>query len=289
MTEADLLAVFSAFAGAVAALLAKRLLGSIQSSKFVGPNFLIIFAMLLPLAPFVFHFDATSRSVALLSAIIAIDIAANWALFESIRRADLAQVVPALGLVPVFAIAVAVVIFPADADALRILFALAVVLGTVTLQVIDTRALTRSASSPTGHRAYGAIAIALGSSLAFGISANLSKLLLDASSDMTNPYTLYFLRAAGIGAVMTLYARGFSAVRHHVAPIAARATFVILQWLTFLTAIRAADVISVTTLANLTPVLAGIGSALFLKEQWNWRRTSAVALAFVGSAALLAR
>ncbi len=226
----------------------------------------------------------------LIVAIIIIDIGANWALFESIRRADLAVVVPALGLIPVFAIAVAVVLFPADADPVRILLAIIVVAATISLQVIDTRRLRR-ASSGTGHAHahYLPIAIALGSSAAFGLSSNLSKLLLDPDRAMTNPYTLYFVRAAGIGVTMTLIGRGFSAVRGYLRKISLRAIFVILQWLCFLTAIGRSDVISVTTLANLTPVLAGIGSAVVLGEEWNWRRTAAVAVAFTGSAALLAR
>lgn len=288
MTGADLLAVGSAVFGAVAALLAKRLLGAIPSARLVGPNFLIIFALLAPFAPLAFRFEASSRSVTLIVAIIIIDIGANWALFESIRRADLAVVVPALGLIPVFAIAVAVVLFPADADLVRILLAMTVVAATISLQVIDTRRLSGK-SSRKDHSHYLPIAIALGSSAAFGVSSNLSKLLLDPDKAMTNPYTLYFVRAAGIGITMTLIGRGFSAVRGYVKKIGLRAIFVILQWLCFLTAIGRSDVISVTTLANLTPVLAGVGSAVILGEQWNWRRTAAVGVAFVGSAALLAR
>lgn len=287
MISPDLLAVGSAAFGAIAALLAKRLLGDIPSSRLVGPNFLIIFALMVPFALIGFRFQPSTRSIALMAGIILIDIGANWALFESIRRADLAEVIPALGLVPVFAIAVAVVVFPADADPWRILLALVVVAATLSLQIIDARRL-RWASNQRGISHYLPIVIALASSAAFGVSANLSKLLLEPPAP-TNPYTLYFIRAAGIGIAMTLVARGFRAVRGYVAKIGARATFVILQWLCFLTAIGRSDVISVTTLANLTPVLAGIGSAVILGEEWTWRRSAAVAVAFLGSAALLAR
>lgn len=287
------LAVISAVCGAAAAILAKRLLGKTESWLLLGPNFLIIAVLMTPAAPLLFRFSASAGHIELLGAVIAIDLLANLALFSAIRTGSLGWVLPAASLVPAFALIAAVPLFPSQVQFPVVAAALVVIISVFFLQASDHLSggeaepgSTPGRRSPNGGRL--ALAYALASAALFGISSNLSKLLLQGHHAATNPFSLYFLRAWGIGIIAALVVGRRAGFRFGLplGSVTVRAVFVIAQWLLFLTALQKGNIVAVSAAANTIPVFSLAGAWLFLGERLTRRRVLA-ALGATGGVGLL--
>jgi drug/metabolite transporter (DMT)-like permease len=287
------LAVISAACGAAAAILAKRLLGRTESWLLLGPNFLIIAVLMTPAAPFAFRFSASAGHIGLLGAVIAIDLLANLALFAAIRTGSLGWVLPAASLVPAFALLAAVPLFPSQVQFPVVAAALIVITSVFFLQATDPLPGGEADTSPPpGQRspkgARVALAYALASAALFGISSNLAKLLLQGHQAATNPFSLYFLRAWGIGITAALVVGSRVGFRFGLplGSVTIRAVFVIGQWLLFLTALQKGNIVAVSAAANTIPVFSLAGAWFFLGERLTRRRVLA-ALGATGGVGLL--
>jgi uncharacterized membrane protein len=259
----ELLAAFSAFAGAVAAVLARRILTRTSSAELLGLNFAVIAVTMLPFAPFVMQLDVTGRNVWYLAAIIVVDAAANFALFEAIRRSPLAAALPTLALVPAFSLLFAFWFFPNDLSGLIVVGAINGIALIAFLQhrsaKTDNPKSNDEPDQPAPQSRTPAVAVALLAAMLFGLTANLSKVLL--AETTTNPFGLYWVRAIGIAAIGLLIARP-ARPSQLLQPIFRRGVWVIAQWISFLAALGAGSIVAVTTLAYMLPVW-GVGLAYF--------------------------
>ena len=285
----ELLASFSALAGAVAAVLARQILTRTSSAQLLGINFAVIAVTMAPFAPFAMQIDVSARFGWYLAGIAVLDAGANLALFEAIRRSQLAAALPTLALVPAFSLLFAVWFFPADVRALPILGA---AIGIALIAFLQLRSPNpynqgENYSKPPESRTRSrgpAVAIALVAALLFGLTANMSKVLLEDSD--TNPFGLYWIRAIGIAAIGLLVARP-SSPRELLRPLFVRGIFVIAQWLAFFAALGAGSIVSVTTLANMLPIW-GVGLAYFWLSERPQRVEVVAALAAVANAGFMA-
>jgi drug/metabolite transporter (DMT)-like permease len=216
-----------------------------------------------PGGPFVFRFSASAEHLELLGAVIAIDLIANLALFSAIRTGSLGWVLPAASLVPAFALLAAVPLFPGQIQFAVVAGALIVVASVFLLQATDRfPAGEAQADLPPADRSPNrkpvALTCALASAALFGVSSNLSKLLLQGHDAATNPFSLYFLRAWGIGMVagFVVGSRAGFGFRLPLRAVTIRAVFVIGQWLLFLTALQTGNIVAVSAAANTTPVFS---------------------------------
>lgn len=249
--NALLLALLSALGGALANLQARSLLRQTSLREIFGLNFALIFALLLPFAPFYFSLDVSPVALGWLALAIGLDAAANYAYFQAFARLDALTASTLLALSPFFTL-LAAPLLRASTPPPSLLQALGVVLcgGAVW-------GLLRAQSSPPDvplQPPRPALGYPLAAAVLFGLSLYPTQHLF--ATGWTNPPTYYLVRAA----VIALMAWPLSRPRWHSLPpdlwrgLILRAAVVVGQWLTLLYALAGAAPAVVKALADTSPL-----------------------------------
>lgn len=267
LSQALWLSLASAFSGAISALLAKYVLRFAETRRYLTVNFIILFVLLIPLAPFNFALQWTVPALLLMLLASCIDGLGNFYYFRAFEQTDAGTASALLSLGPIFTLALAL-LFPTLLSAPLNLANLAGVLVTVGGVIVLNQALRnhREAQTPAAplHRRLFA---PLMSSLLFGLNVYLVKHILNAG--IANPFTYYFVRLF-IVAVMSYFAwrPDLSWVTlPRLGVIAGRAVFVIAKWLIYLHAVDLGNPALVKSASEVSPLFVVGLSALFLNER----------------------
>ncbi|MGB9897648.1 EamA family transporter [Thermanaerothrix sp.] len=283
--NALLLALLSALGGALANLMARSILRQTSLRAIFGLNFALIFAWLLPFAPFYFSLAVSPPALGWLALAIGLDAAANYAYFQSFAHLDALTASTLLALSPFFTLLAAPFLSPI-APPLGWFQILGVVLcGGAVLVLTQAQNAATSLLHARPHPAPSALAYPLVAAALFGLSLYPTQHLFAAG--YTNPPTYYLIRAA----VIALLAWPLSRPRWHGLPaglvrrLALRAAVVIAQWLVLLYALEGAAPAVVKALADTSPLFV-LGLSLWRGEKPT--RTQVLsALAVVLGVALL--
>ena len=266
LMDANWVAILSAGAGGIAALLARRMMRLAPTRDMISVNFGLIFLMLLPVAPFFWYFKFSWLAVVLFLLATLIDVAANIFYYLTFEKLPAVTASAVMALSPLAALALQ----PWLTSGFRL--SLVNVLGII-LVVGGLILLARGGPNGKGvevktrHLAYPLLA-----ALLFGVNVFPVRMLI--ANQWTNPYSFYLLRALLIAALTGLVLRpqlgwlnGLRAVK-----IGGRLLFVIAQWLLLLTALEKGSPAVVKTLADTSPlfVLALSGAVLGEKvSKWQ--------------------
>lgn len=273
--DANWMAVVSAFSGGIANLLARRLVRAAPARDLVSVNFGLMTLMLLPAAPWFWHFDANWQAVGIFTLAALVDAAANVLYFKSFEALPAVTASSILALSPLFSL----IFWPWLApDAVLSAWNAVGISLAVTGLVLLARPGRGLAADPRERRwKLSAIAYPLLAALLFGVNIYPVRTLL--VNEWANPYTYYLLRAPVIAAAtwLTLRPRLDWVNTKRVGLTAGRLVFVIGQWLLLLTALQAGSPAVVKALADSSPLFVLLLSGLVLKEKvGKWQAAGAL-------------
>jgi drug/metabolite transporter (DMT)-like permease len=278
--DANWMAILSAGSGGAAALLARRFMNFTNSRNLVSLNFGLLFLMMLPAAPFFWHFELTWQAGSLFLITAMVDAAANYFYFKSFESLQAVTASAILALSPLAALAVQ--LLTGDGFHLGWINAggiLCVVAGLVLLaqrKYPDER-VDFGKDFSLWYLAYPAAAAVL-----FGVNVFPTRTLM--VSGWTNPYTYYWLRSLVVAVTTGLILRPNLSwlTRQRTAGLAGRLVFVIAQWLLLLTALERGNPAVVKALADTSPLFVLILSAFVLSEKPSLQQGIGVLLTGIG-------
>ena len=274
----SIIALLSAFFGAIANILARTLLSKFKSRDILGINFLIFSATLVVFSPFYYTFNISVLSIFLLIEIVLIDLCANYFYFKSFEKSEASIVTPLLSLSPGFAFVFSWLIIGEKISLSQLFIAISIIV----LVIFFT------SDFKSGHKiSKKSILCCILSSLLFGLSSIPTKTLLTKLA-VTNPYTLYMLRSTLIGIIALMFisrTRKRITMKHYKI-IFVRGLFVIAQWILLYSALSTGSIGVSLTLANITPIFVFILGAIFLKEKPTIKKALTAILVLVLSISL---
>ncbi|MBI4262643.1 DMT family transporter [Candidatus Uhrbacteria bacterium] len=268
-----IIAIVSAFFGAIATVLARVLLKELQSKDILAINFFTMGAVLLLLSPLFYHFEPTPIVMALIIIIAFIDTAANYFLFKTFEKTDASVASPLLSLAPAFTFFFSW-IFLSDITNIRsFVFSIAIMVLIIIFSIdFSNFSVFKQAT----------LWPAVLSSILFGVSAIPSKYLLSTLHAINAP-TLYMFRAGFIAIFAVLLFRftitNISITQYRV--IFFRGLIVIAQWILLYYALSRGNAGVTITLGNITPVFVFFFSTLFLREKPTMKKFTAAILVLV--------
>ncbi|MBF0180272.1 MAG: DMT family transporter [Magnetococcales bacterium] len=262
-----ILAIASAFFGALSNILAKTILKDVTAKDILGVNFLIMTGIMALLSPAFFEINGSlSVVIPLVVLISVVDFFANYFFFKSFEKSDVSVVTPMLALAPGFTFLFAWLFLGESVTWMQLILSIGVVAGIVAFSA-DFSKLRESLDNT--------LLPAITASLLFGFSAIPSKYLL--SHGMMNAPTLYELRGAiiGLSAIM-IFGSGINQLTaSHFRKILVRGVFVIVQWLLLYFALTNGKSGVTLTLGNITPIFVFLLGVLFLKESITKKKLAA--------------
>lgn len=256
-------AIISAIIAGGAAVLARKLLFKIKAMDYMVINFLVMGGMLAIFSPWFFRFDLSWASLGNLFLVIAIDLAGNYLYFKTLENTEASVAVPLLSLAPVFTFLVGFLWLQEIVSAATIFFSAAIIVSLVffSIDLKNFKVFNKHTLIP-----------ALLSSLAFGVSAIPSKILLH-QLHATNGASLYMVRAVAIAAVGFLCGGSVRQVTSsQFFGVVARGVFVIGQYLLLYYALAHTVAGVAVTLENTAPVFAFVFAVVFLKEKTTFKK-----------------
>jgi drug/metabolite transporter (DMT)-like permease len=265
-----LIAIGSAFFGALANLLARTLLKNTKSQDIFWFNFVIMGITLALLSPMFYFFKATPTSMAVLVGVALIDTLANIAYFRSFEKLEAGIASPVLSLAPAVTFILGFLVLNETVPLRTMLISLGIIFAVVIIS-LNRKDLKNLKSSGLKY--------ALFASLLFGISAIPSKYLLVTMGAINAP-TLYMFRAGYIASFSLLFFKpkipNIEISQFRI--LFVRSVFVIIQWLLLYEALTLGSTGVSVTLANVTPVFTFILAAIFLRERITLKKILASAL-----------
>lgn len=260
--DANWLAILSSGSGGAAALLARRLVKLTTPRDLVSVNFGLMFLMLLPAAPFFWHFQFSNRALAIFFLSAVLDALANIFYFYSFERLPAVNAAAVLALSPLFTL----VLQPLfrSSSPLNLINILGI--GLVVAGLILLAGIQNSKAEDLKKRWMNLVFPLLAAAL-FGVNVYPTQVLL--VNGWTNPYTYYLLRAAVVTLVATVVLRprlnwiNWRATGR----ITGRLVFVIAQWLLLLAALTRGNPAAVKTLADTSPLFVAAFSGMMLQEK----------------------
>lgn len=265
-----LIAVASAFLGAIATILARTLLRNVRTQDILAVNFFIMAIVLLLLSPLFYTFQASALTMGLVLLIALIDTAANYFFFKTFEQTDASVASPLLSLAPAFTFFFSW-IFLSDAPRVSSILASLAILLLILVFSIDF----------SNFSAFKRVTLwpAIISSILFGASSIPAKYLLNNLQAINAP-TLYMFRAGFIALfAVLLFNFSVSALStNQIRIIFFRGLIVISQWILLYYALTLGSAGSVVTLGNITPIFVFLLSILFLKEKPTVKKILCAAL-----------
>ncbi|MBF8273532.1 MAG: Membrane protein containing DUF6, transrane [Magnetococcales bacterium] len=266
-------AIFSAFFGALANLLAKTILRDVKAKDILGINFLIMTGVMSILSPSFFFIGEDLLIILPLIVLIAfVDYFANYFFFKAFEKSDVSIATPMLALAPGFTFFFSWMFLDDTAPFAQLLLCIGVSLGIIIFST-DFSRLKESRDNT--------LIPALTSSLLFGFSAIPSKYLL--ANGFLNAPTLYELRGGLIGltAIMFLGSGIGQLTAFHFRMILIRGIVVIIQWLLLYQSLTQGSAGVSYTLGNITPIFVFVLSFIFLNERFTIKKGAATLLVLV--------
>jgi len=254
-----LIAIVSAFFGAVATVLARTLLKDLRSKDILAINFFTMGIVLLLLSPLFYKFDPTPIAMGLIVLIALIDTAANYFFFKTFEKTEASIASPLLSLAPVFTFFFGWVFLSDITNWRSFVFSIAIMVLIIIFSIDSSNfsAFKQSTLWP-----------AVLSSILFGVSAIPSKYLLTTLHAVNAP-TLYMFRAGFIAIFVVLLFRftitNISITQYRI--IFFRGLIVIAQWILLYYALSRGNAGVTITLGNITPVFVFFLSIIFLREK----------------------
>lgn len=276
-----LLGTCSAFFGAITNVLAKKVVGFAGTRDYISINFITIFLLILPLAPFLFMLDRSLLGIFLVVLAALMDGIANYLYFRAFEITDTVIASSLLSLSPLFTLAVLPLIDPQNTalNLFSITGILAIVAGVIILNLEPWQPAARRTPGNFNSRK---IIFPLLSSLIFGVNIYLIKYIF--TQNFTNPYTYYLLRALIIAsASFFLFKPGLSWVNwKNIRTIAGRAIAVIGKWMLLLYAIDFGNPPIIKTLSETSSLFVIPLAVIFLKEKIDRRKIGGALLTLIG-------
>lgn len=268
-----LIAIISAFLGAIATVLARTLLKDLKTKDILAINFFTMGSVLLLLSPLFYHFEPTLIAMILLILIALIDTAANYFFFKTFEKTEASIASPLLSLAPVVTFFFGWILL-GDIPSVRSMFLSICILILIIIFSTDFSRFQEFKKATLWP--------AILSSILFGLSAIPSKYLLT-SLDAINAPTLYMFRA-GFIAIFSILLFQFTVTNISVKQyriIFFRGLVVISQWILLYYALSMGSAGVAITLGNITPIFVFIMGILFLREKPTLKKLLAAALILV--------
>lgn len=258
------IAIASALFAAIANVLARVLLKGLKAKNIVGINFLTMAATLLVLSPLFYKFEATPKSMVLLTMVAIIDTLGNYFYFKTFEKSEASVATPILSIAPVVTFALGWVFLDDAVSIFTFALSLAIV-GLIIWFSYDKDSFHQFKKDT--------LKPALAAAFLFGISAIPAKMLLT-GGEIINAPTLYMYRAALI-ALFSLFFFNFqikdiSLKQYRL--IFVRGLFVIAQYLLLYYALARGSAGVTVTLGNITPIFVFILGVLFLSEKLTYKK-----------------
>lgn len=267
------IAIFSAFLGAIANIVARTLLRDLRTQDILGINFLTMGATLLLISPWFYFFQPSLLVIGLVVVIGLIDTGANYFYFKTFEKTEASIATPLLSLAPVVTFFFGWLALGESSSFFTTLIAAAII--ALTIYVSTNFSQLKTFNTQT-------LLPAVIASFLFGISAIPAKYLLDTLHAVNAP-TLYMFRA-GVISLFTLLLFGFPLLRistRQYRIIFFRGLIVISQWVLFYFALSRGNAGVTLTLGNITPIFVLFLSILFLREKPTFRKVLAAVCIFM--------
>ncbi len=265
-----LIAILSAFFGAISNVWTKPLLRDIPTKDLIKWSFLTHGMLLLIVSPFFFYFQPSASSIGLLVLIAFIDWVANYCFFKTFEKAEASVAVPLLSLSPAFTFFFSWMFIGEVVSARTYILAVAII---ILIAIFST-----DFSNFKKFRG-DTLLPALTASLLFGISAIPSKMLLT-QMHAVNPLTLFMLRAFLIAFFAFCFLREKMApiTKRQYGSIMGRSVLIILSWVLLYLSFEKGSAGVALTLGNITPIFVFILSMIFLHEKPTVKKVIAAGL-----------
>jgi|GEM_PF-6195755 EamA-like transporter family. len=268
------LPLVAALLGAVADVVAKRLLGDMDTDSFLVLSFAWISVLVAPLAFLSFELSRLGAAIPMLGLIFSLDALANLLYFRALKVQEASRLAVFGGTAPVFTLLAATVFLPSHLNpaAVTVVAAVATAVYVVNLDGLDPLDPLRRMVERRNYEA-------LLSAVLFGVSALPTRHVLSEMA-VTNPETLYWMRGLVIGGVLlaVLRPRVAEIKRFSVVAVGARAVLVTGYWLALLHSISQSNLVTSVALSRTTPVFTLIMGWLALDEEMTAPKLCAVVL-----------
>ncbi|MEJ5200806.1 MAG: DMT family transporter [Anaerolineales bacterium] len=255
----------SAFFGALTSFLARQIMTVVKARDFLTINFLLLFATLLPFAPFGFQISWKSRAIVFITLAAMIDALGNYLFFKSFELNNVVTASTLIGLSPMFTLLLAPILLPhgTKLQFQQILGVVIIVAGITLLSHHSTHAnsITTSVKDQLKWKIFP-----ISTALVFGANIYLIKYLFD--HQYTNPYSYYLIRVLIIALITHLVLKpNYKWVKPKNLQITWwRAFCVLAQWILLLYAIAIGDPAIVKAIADSSPLFVLLLAVLFKKE-----------------------
>jgi len=273
-----LLAILSAFFGAISDIMARTILKNINTNiqkqedhkikaqDILGLNFLIMTGTLAILSPCFFQIDVKANTMFGMSTTIPIvifvsllDLVANYYYFKSFENCEVSIATPILSLSPGFVFILSWIFLGDSFNIIQFFIALCIIFGVILLSMekINNEAIN------TSNKLYPPII----ASVLFALSAIPTKYLL--VNNLINAPTLYEIRGGIIGLFAIMYfGSGIEKLNNnHFKHLFIRSIFVIIQWICLYLSLSLGNAGISITLSRITPVFALIIGITLLTEK----------------------
>lgn len=263
------LALGSAISGAIANLLARRIVREVRARDMVAVNFLLMTLMLLPGLPWFWHVDWSNGLILRIAIAVLIDSAGNILYFYTFEHLEPVVASAMLSISPLLGLFVAP-FFTGAVGAIGFGQVLGVFLITGGLYTLALQPL-RTALSNGGEWSVKQWLIYIGTPILAALLFTISIFIMraDLASGVVNSYSYYLIRAPFIALLTAFITRPNLA---WVAPrsiliTSERMVFVLAQWLLLLTAIQMGNAVVVKAIADSTPFFVVLISWLLLRQK----------------------
>jgi drug/metabolite transporter (DMT)-like permease len=266
------LALLSAFLGGVMDIFARHIVQGITPKHMLIWSLFSISLFLGIFSPFYFSFTYDLRLLTIFLSMCFLDFLANLCYFKSLKNANASTVTPILSLAPAFTFAVSWAFATDKIEPDKLIYTFGIIL-LVIFFTIDKKNLKLQSKN--------VLIPALGSAVLFGSSAVFAKQIL--SSGLTNPPSLYFLRAVTMGLTAFLFfGKGFLKIgKKNIISIFIRSTVVIARWVIMYYALSMGNAGVTLTLVNTSPIFVFVLSTLILKEKIELKKAITAILVFI--------
>jgi drug/metabolite transporter (DMT)-like permease len=262
------LALGSAISGAIANLLARRIVREVRARDMVAVNFLLMTLMLLPGLPWFWHVDWSNGLVLRIAIAVLIDSAGNILYFYSFEHLEPVVASAMLSISPLLGLFVAP-FFTGAVGAIGFGQVLGVFLITGGLYTLALQPL-RTALSNGGEWSVKQWLIYIGTPILAALLFTISIFIMraDLASGAVNSYSYYLIEAviALLTAFITRPNLTWVAPRS-ILITSERMVFVLAQWLLLLTAIQMGNAVVVKAIADSTPFFVVLISWLLLRQK----------------------
>jgi uncharacterized membrane protein len=253
------LALFSSFLNAVNSLYAKKITQDIRdNNSFIVVSFLVVGLFLACTMPFLYSFQATTKSVLLLALVIVLDTTSNVLFFKALDRIEVSTLAVYLSLTPFFTFVLNACL---HGFSLHVLGSVAIIVFGVYLLNLKNKNLL----GPFVELKQKGNLFALATAAVYGISMVPTQEIL--VQGFANPPTLYLFRSFGIAVLLYAVYRPKLWFPKQAVHLGFRGLTVIGQWIALLAALRIADGTIVVALAYTSPLFAVLLARIFFRER----------------------